>query len=131
MINYIAKIFEFLFKPYWLREYLNDEAIEDIQNLETEGVEDDEYINIKYKENSDICIKELENFLKTMNLCNHNAVTYLDDMVGIEYFDCKNRENELIDKFKEQQERELMAREDVNVYYDSSDSEIEMGFEVD
>ena len=49
MLNYIAKMFEFLFKPYWLREYLNDEAIEDIQNLETEGVEDDEYINIKYK----------------------------------------------------------------------------------
>lgn len=109
MINYIAKIFEFLFKPYWLREYLNDEAIEDIQNLETEEVEDDNYINIKYKDNRDICIQELENFLKTMNLCDHNPATYLDEMVGLE--------NEIIDE----------------IYVDSSDSdiEIEMGFEVD
>lgn len=104
-MNYIKKLFKIIFTPLWWKDYSQDENNDNKKVSDEEGgnyiVEeffDDETYNAIYKDNNDICIEELENFLKTMKICekNDNNNDYLFDEVfedsyedsSIEYDDC-------------------------------------------
>lgn len=104
-MEYIKSFFKIIFTPPWWKDFCQDENDDDDKVPDEEGgnyiVEeciDDETYNTIYKENNDICIEELENFLKTMKICekNENNNEYLFDDIfeesdedsSIGYDDC-------------------------------------------
>ena len=128
MFEFITNIFKIILTPLWWKDYSiseNNENEKDKIEIEeiTEGTET--YQNIKYKDNKDTCIAELETFLNTMNICNKLNNEVDDNIDDIYSEEMNNLIKDVADDVYSKEMNKLIYKE---LYYDEP---IEMGFEND